>query len=744
MANKQVKKVLKELGNWGKHLEFPMKQSVLEDSWSEQASRLLQEIQVPDETFEEVFSLIKDANLLTLTDQNISEVQNRLQVLVDEHVMRSDFTVFKSNIPDSTSFVKLIDESSERGTSAIRDYACLMVPIDHPAHKYLKLEAYISKYESEVLKCAKKNQPLLYGEVEETLKGVNTLHLNKTLQEIQNLEHSTLKEEYILIQKNLEKYKGAVKQEFTSKYQVFSPVLIEEFYNDLQSKLRENWQLVREDRFNTLQAMFEGFCEETLSKLETGELSLFDSQRLSVELRESIWHLLVCCVPVTPTAKYYSKLEAVFGFLNLEESKKQEVLQSRIEPEASAEYFLRNSDCHDRMFSLISLVLVMSNTYQFFVPSSEHNLELVYSAWEREWLRKVIETAFEKRYEDLLGISKSKTEWIFVLKTEQHIGNALKTKGNWVTDQDVLDLTKEAVELDLVSKDEEKEANQKTKKLISRVSEYSQNPNRNKTIKKFLDFSVKVADKFSEEKPAKVTRLTLECINPKPSIHITIAVSGWLSQEDEMGQEWRHLSGYMHQGTTYALRWDASSPDLLKKDFYTITKGYLISRIHPALAALHLYKSIKNDPFKESAKQAEVTGKTLANLIHSRALGCRSVSFIAFSLGTRVVYYCLRELWKLGSEMVHDVVLLGGACPVNPKYWRRCRELAKGRVINTYCKTDKVLSVLYGLSKLEKAIGSKNIEVEGIENYDVTELASGHLKYRDSLDKILDRINFNL
>lgn len=66
-----------------------------------------------------------------------------------------------------------------------------------------------------------------------------------------------------------------------------------------------------------------------------------------------------------------------------------------------------------------------------------------------------------------------------------------------------------------------------------------------------------------------------------------------------------------------------------------------------------------------------------------------------------------------------------------------------GRLINTFSKTDKILSKLYSLSKLEKAIGNHPIDVQGIENYDVTSIASGHLKYRENLEFILQKVEYN-
>lgn len=56
---------------------------------------------------------------------------------------------------------------------------------------------------------------------------------------------------------------------------------------------------------------------------------------------------------------------------------------------------------------------------------------------------------------------------------------------------------------------------------------------------------------------------------------------------------------------------------------------------------------------------------------------------------------------------------------------------------------DKILSILYMASNYERAIGSKRLEIDGIENFDVTDVALGHLTYRENLKEILDIIGYN-
>ena len=202
---------------------------------------------------------------------------------------------------------------------------------------------------------------------------------------------------------------------------------------------------------------------------------------------------------------------------------------------------------------------------------------------------------------------------------------------------------------------------------------------------------------------------------------------------------------YQQQGNTIALRWDSGSrKTLMKKDMiptFINTVGLIVGG--PILKIAHLAMIFANNPFKTRARKAKVTGKILAKLIASKRLGDACITLIGFSLGTRVIYYCLRKLSQLKCS-VHDVILLGGAAPCKLEKWKICRNVAAGRLINAYSKTDKLLSKLYAISRLEKAIGNWPIEVNGIENYDVTDIATGHLKYSQVLDLILKEIEYNI
>lgn len=85
-------------------------------------------------------------------------------------------------------------------------------------------------------------------------------------------------------------------------------------------------------------------------------------------------------------------------------------------------------------------------------------------------------------------------------------------------------------------------------------------------------------------------------------------------------------------------------------------------------------------------RSAEV-GKQLAEVLLTREQGQRPVTLIGYSLGARVIFYCLREMAEReGCEgIIQDAILLG--TPVSgSKDWSKLTRVVAGRIVNGYSK----------------------------------------------------------
>lgn len=243
-------------------------------------------------------------------------------------------------------------------------------------------------------------------------------------------------------------------------------------------------------------------------------------------------------------------------------------------------------------------------------------------------------------------------------------------------------------------------------------------------------------------------------------LRITVGVTGWLTQEDQVTQPWRVLDG-SKGGEPFALRWELQA--LLElgnalRTFVTsqawstlrseIIKRTILAAVWSALMApLMIRKAIKlvDSPFGTAKNRAVKAGEVLADALIARVQGERPVSLIGQSLGARVVYACLMALARRGAfGLVEHAVLLGGPVPSDPAAWRAMRSVVAGRLVNVYSRQDYVLAFLYRTSSAQLGVaGIQPVDhVHGVENYDVTDHVAGHLKYMHVTGKILRGIGW--
>ena len=130
----------------------------------------------------------------------------------------------------------------------------------------------------------------------------------------------------------------------------------------------------------------------------------------------------------------------------------------------------------------------------------------------------------------------------------------------------------------------------------------------------------------------------------------------------------------------------------------------------------------------------------------NRHLGQRPISLVGYSLGARVIYYCLLELAKhRACGLVQDVYLYGTPVIIKQKECLRAQSIVAGRFLNGYKRNDWILGYLFRASTtgLGQVAGLRPIENCGdIENLDCTEVVPGHLMYRDAMPKLMKDAGF--
>nr|XP_054396569.1 transmembrane and coiled-coil domain-containing protein 4 isoform X4 [Pongo abelii] len=152
-------------------------------------------------------------------------------------------------------------------------------------------------------------------------------------------------------------------------------------------------------------------------------------------------------------------------------------------------------------------------------------------------------------------------------------------------------------------------------------------------------------------------------------LHITIAITGWLASGKyrTFSAPWAALA---HSREQYCLAWEAKYLMELGNALETILSGLanmvaqealkytVLSGIVAALtwpASLLSVANVIDNPWGVCLHRSAEVGKHLAHILLSRQQGRRPVTLIGFSLGARVIYFCLQEMaqekaWDLAQQ----------------------------------------------------------------------------------------------
>ena len=240
-------------------------------------------------------------------------------------------------------------------------------------------------------------------------------------------------------------------------------------------------------------------------------------------------------------------------------------------------------------------------------------------------------------------------------------------------------------------------------------------------------------------------------------LRVTIGISGWLTSKPEVITPWRILGS---DSETFALRWELEALLNLGNSMTTMVSsaawGYAKSEVikHTVFAELSMalwplallkVSRVVDNPFSIAKSRADKAGEVLADALVNKAQGERPVTLVGYSLGARVIYSCLMSLAKRRAfGLVESVILMGAPAPATTGDWREMRSIVAGRLVNVYSSNDYVLGFLYRTSSVQYGVaGLQRIEgLAGIENVDVSDTVSGHLRYRYLVGAILSQIGF--
>ncbi|KAI1413230.1 DUF726-domain-containing protein [Hypoxylon sp. FL1857] len=266
---------------------------------------------------------------------------------------------------------------------------------------------------------------------------------------------------------------------------------------------------------------------------------------------------------------------------------------------------------------------------------------------------------------------------------------------------------------------------------------------------KFLPLKEEWGQKWSNanEDGAKTRRL-----------RVTIGINGWLTSEEDVTKPWRVLGD---ETEVFALRYEMKSlmalGDQLKSLVASaawsavraeILKRTVLATLTGALWPIFLLNSASNidNPFSLARNRSEKVGKILADALINKVQGERPVTLVGYSLGARVIYTCLRVLVdRKAFGLIDNVVLIGAPIPSNTGHWQMMRTVVSGKMFNVYSENDYILGFLYRATSMQLGIAGLQAiggDIEGVENLDLSNEVTGHLRYPELTAKILARCGF--
>lgn len=155
-----------------------------------------------------------------------------------------------------------------------------------------------------------------------------------------------------------------------------------------------------------------------------------------------------------------------------------------------------------------------------------------------------------------------------------------------------------------------------------------------------------------------------------------------------------------------------------------------------------------DNPWNVSLTRANAAGLILADSLMDRNLGKRPVTLLGFSLGSRVIFSCLKELADKGQcGLVENVYLFGSPIVANKNEYLKARSVVSGAFVNGYSKNDWILGYLFRATSggIMRVAGLAPVKgVPHLENIDCTSLVDGHMAYRVAMPRLLREVGWEV
>ncbi|KAH0391035.1 DUF726-domain-containing protein, partial [Aureobasidium melanogenum] len=270
-----------------------------------------------------------------------------------------------------------------------------------------------------------------------------------------------------------------------------------------------------------------------------------------------------------------------------------------------------------------------------------------------------------------------------------------------------------------------------------------------------------IAVRASNRRTGPVKTFEYRPLHNNKRVNLIVTVAGWMTGKvDDVRLPFSTVNPIM--GDIYSVHWE---PEMLQSMGQTInilatealTQGLqqilgstlltaLMSAMSLPLVLTKLSYLIDN-PWSVSMARADMAGLILADSLIDRNLGVRPVTLVGFSLGSRVIYACLKELANRGAYgIVQNVYVFGSPVVFKRDEYIKAKSVVAGRYVNGYATNDWILGYLFRATAggIMRVAGLASVDIPGVENYNVTEIVAGHMAYRKAMPKLLKEVGWTV
>ncbi|KAH0308050.1 DUF726-domain-containing protein, partial [Aureobasidium melanogenum] len=270
-----------------------------------------------------------------------------------------------------------------------------------------------------------------------------------------------------------------------------------------------------------------------------------------------------------------------------------------------------------------------------------------------------------------------------------------------------------------------------------------------------------IAVRASNRRTGPVKTFEYRPLHNNKRVNLIVTVAGWMTGKvDDVRLPFSTVNPIM--GDIYSVHWE---PEMLQSMGQTInilatealTQGLqqilgstlltaLMSAMSLPLVLTKLSYLIDN-PWSVSMARADMAGLILADSLIDRNLGVRPVTLVGFSLGSRVIYACLKELANRGAYgIVQNVYVFGSPVVFKKDEYIKAKSVVAGRYVNGYATNDWILGYLFRATAggIMRVAGLASVDIPGVENYNVTEIVAGHMAYRKAMPKLLKEVGWTV